>query len=168
MAANRVPGRVDVHEVTGVPGHIGKARAAGYAMGSAPYVTCVDDDDYLLAMAFETMVRELEKRDAPAALFPGEHVLEGERLKLGWPRHHLAVYRRDVLIDHRQWACMGDVVQARSLGDNGVDLDKRLYVHTVYPESRARALRRMHEDECRRAYATMPACSKTHPEFEKS
>lgn len=141
---------VELHVVDGVPGHIGKARAAGYARGVHPYVTCVDDDDYVLSNAFADLADTLAQR--PDAIFPAELTEQNGRRRPGMQQHHLAVYRRDVLIDHTQWPCCGDVAQITATDDlHVVNVPASGYVHRLYDTSKARALRRANPNELERA-----------------
>jgi hypothetical protein len=149
-ARDRAGYPVTVRIVDGVPGHIGKARAAGYALGTEPYVTCVDDDDYMLPDAFAQMIDAL-RTGAPAICTP-ELTLQNGQLRPGHPRHHLAVYRRSVLIDHTQWPCCGDVAQLAAIPPAEViDLPSPQYVHRIYGASKARAMRRANPSELERA-----------------
>ena len=90
--------QVRVHEVPGVPGHIGLARAAGYAAGDAAYVTYVDDDDWVEPEAFAALVPYLN--GVTDAVFTHELIHSddgGVRESAGW--HHLCVYRRSILAE---------------------------------------------------------------------
>lgn len=87
---------VYIHETPGVPGHIGEGRAAGFALGTAPYVTFVDDDDYVAPLAFESLGPSLRAgKDAVFTLewtvFPDGRLLAGNSFQ-----HHLNVYRREL------------------------------------------------------------------------
>jgi glycosyltransferase involved in cell wall biosynthesis len=148
-AARRSPFRVNVHLVQGVPGRIGDARAVGYAQGSEPYVTYVDDDDYILPEAFEKMDSAI--RRYPEALFMAESQLQNGRLSNGPQRHHLCVYRRNLIIDHTRWIVCGDLAQMTAVADKfSIDVPDRVYVHRLY-QSGGRRLRREHHDELRTA-----------------
>ena len=100
-AASRAPFPVHVHVVDGVPGHVGKARERGYACGSAPFVTYVDDDDEVLPEGFAML--PLERN--PAAVFTAEVIDNGRGRWVARRRHNLSVYRRDVLagVDFAAW-----------------------------------------------------------------
>jgi hypothetical protein len=144
-AADRAGYPVQVHTVAGVRGHIGKARASGYALGSYPYVTCVDDDDYLLPDAFANM-RESLVAGVSAVCTP-ELTLQNGHIREGSKRHHLIAYRRDTLIDHTVWPCCGDVAQITAIGADAVDLSTPTYVYRLYMDSKARVMRRSRADE---------------------
>lgn len=98
---------VHIHEVAGIPGHIGRARAEGYARGSAPYVTYVDDDDWVDPQIFAVLEPHLD--GSTDAIFTHE-VVHGDdgsqRISEAW--HHLCVYRRPLLeaisFDELTWA----------------------------------------------------------------
>lgn len=95
-AASRAKYPVNVIEVPGIPGHIGRAMAAGFAKTTAPYVAWVDDDDYVLGEAFLCLKPYFAA--APDALCTRELWLTaaGRLLRAGEDRrHHLTAYRRD-------------------------------------------------------------------------
>src|ERR1700744_3266327 len=122
---------VDVYLISGIVGHIGKGRAHGYGLGHHHYKTCVDDDDYVLPMAFAQM-REALAAGAAQAISTCDKVLRNGYLLEGRQRHHLIAYRQDVIIDHRPWACCGDVAQMVSIPASGwLDLPIPQYVHRV-------------------------------------
>jgi hypothetical protein len=142
---------VVLHVVQGDVGHIGSGRARGYAMGEQPYVTCADDDDYVLPNAFQAMHDAL--RSKPEAIFTPEMTLQNGHLRQGSPRHHLAAYRRDKLIDHSRWPSCGDLAQINSIKSNAIDLPEPNYVHRLYVDSKARVLRRTRHEELELARA---------------
>jgi hypothetical protein len=151
-AADRAGFPVDVHIVSGVLGHIGKGRAEGYALGHHPYVTFVDDDDFIICNAFIQMRNALRLGRALAISTP-EKVLRNGCTEEGKQRHHLIAYQRKMVIDHTAWPCCGDVAQAASIPAEGwIDLPVPMYVHRVY-ESRARLMRREAQDELNQAVA---------------
>lgn len=136
---------VRVHLVRGTPGHIGAGRAAGYARGAQPYVTCVDDDDYVLLDAFANMRGALES--GVSAVCTPEFTMQNGHIREGGARHHLIAYRRSAVIDHAAWPCCGDVAQIVSLAADTVDLPRPAYVHRVYMNSKARVMRRSRKKE---------------------
>lgn len=155
-AADAAAYPVNVWRVDGVPGHIGRARQAGYARGAADYVTYVDDDDFVFANAFACLSSALAQ--APAAVFTRELQLHGAKRVTHRTRHHLAVYRRDVLaeFDFAAWPSCGDVATRRLAErhrDGVLDVAARVYVHRVYPSSRARVMRCHAQAELARAQA---------------
>lgn len=141
---------VYVHVLDGVAGHIGKGRSAGYARGDQPYVTYVDNDDYVLPSAFAALGDAFAQ--SPDAIFPAESTLQNGHLRAGQQRHHLCVYRRSHLFDHAQWLVCGDLAQMTAMrGMQCIEVPERVYVHRLY-QSDGRALRRKHPDEWRRAH----------------
>ena len=142
---------VTVHEVPGIPGHIGLGRAEGYARGVHPYVTCVDDDDYVLPRAFSQMGAALLL--GVSAVCSPELTLQNGVFRPGVPRHHLIAYRRDQLIDHAVWPCCGDIAQIKTIKADAIDLQEATYVHRLYMSSKARVLRRSRQSELERANA---------------
>ncbi|MDE2255924.1 MAG: hypothetical protein KGL42_16875 [Betaproteobacteria bacterium] len=140
-AADRAGFPVDVHQLPAVIGHIGQGRAQGYALGVQPYVTCVDDDDYVLPQAFAQM-RDALEAGASAVCTP-EQTLQNGYIRPGHTRHHLIAYRRGDIIDHTQWPCCGDVAQMNTIGPDAVDLAEPAYVHRLYMDSKARVMRRI-------------------------
>jgi hypothetical protein len=80
----------------GVEGHIGIAKRNSLKQSNADYVCWVDDDDYVLPNAFSCVTPHLKNQ--PAAIFTREiHLLcNGKSVHID-RRHHLAVFRRDVL-----------------------------------------------------------------------
>lgn len=91
------PYPVNVIETPGVPGHIGEAYRGGYELGQWPWVTWVDDDDFVLPNAFSCLSEAIEQPDTDA-IFAREILLgaRGQMVPID-RRHHLAVYRRDAL-----------------------------------------------------------------------
>ena len=135
-----------LHVVPGEAGHIGRGRARGYAAGTFPYVTFVDDDDYVLPGAFAQMAEAF--RQQPSAICTPELVeVNGNPLIRGGTRHHLTAIRRKDVIDHAAWAACGDVAQAMAIPGDAVELTEPGYVHRVYADSPARVLRRHHPGE---------------------
>lgn len=128
-------------------GHIGRGRAYGYGLGEHPYVTCVDDDDYVLPGAFAQMHDALAA--GASAVCTPEQRLQNGCITPGPARHHLIAYRRSDIIDHAQWSCCGDVAQMQAIPDDAIDLPESMYVHRIYMDSRARVMRRYRQDELR-------------------
>ncbi len=140
---------VTLHRIVGEQGHIGRGRAKGYSFGWHPYVTCVDDDDYVLPHAFAQMRQAIES--GVSAICTPETIAMNGRMIPGKPRHHLTAYRRDQIIDHTRWAACGDVAQAMVIQPDAIDLPEPAYVHRVYTDSPARVLRRSHPHELKAA-----------------
>lgn len=132
---------IKLHIVDGVPGHIGKARALAISKGSAPYVTSVDDDDYVLPEAFSILSEALKQN--PDAIFTKETTLQNGHFREGRQRHHLAVYKRELLINYNNWPCFDSLAQRTAVKDmNIIDIPTSVYVHRIYLMSKARVLRR--------------------------
>jgi hypothetical protein len=149
-AIQACPFPVQLHCIQGEYSHIGRGRAKGYAAGVYPYVTCVDDDDYLLPFAFAQMAQALH--DGARAVLNHEWLdFNGSRVH-GKPGHHLTVLQRADVIEHGAWAACGDIAQARAVAEFGVTMPEPAYVHRVYTDSPARVLRRQHPDELSRAH----------------
>lgn len=138
-AAELAPFDVQVHIIDAQPS-VGLARQMGYARGTAPYVTHVDDDDYVMPEAFACLADGLGSR--PLALFTDEAHRYGDTLTPGMPRHHLAVYRRDVMadVDFAAWPHAIDRhlrARAESMGPV-IDVPESVYVWRVRTDSPAR------------------------------
>jgi hypothetical protein len=153
-AAATAPFLVRLRVLPGEQGHIGRARAAGYAIGDQPYVTFVDSDDYLVPDAFSLLARALQ--DKPKAVFTHEYTLQGGVTRLRERKHHLAVYRRDVAtaFPMADWCSQGDLALANST--SGVLVPAPAYVYRLR-ESPGRVLARLHTDELTKAAACEPS-----------
>lgn len=153
---------IAVHLTRGVPGHVGIARYQGYRMGSAPYVTNVDDDDYITIDAF-ALLKEglLADRDA---IFPQELMtycsIKGDSvnespLEKGRQRHSMKVFKRQHLIDHRPWIWASDAAQMTYLGTlpSIIDIAQPSYIWRVYKTSNSMPLRLKYPLELKSARA---------------
>lgn len=151
LAASLSSLAVNIHVVPGVPGHLGRARAAGYAAGSAPWKCYVDDDDYVLPSAFNVLAPHLAAEWA--AIFPRELIEQNGRFhKHTQGRHHLWPVRAEIAqaFDHEAWPSMPDEMLRRAAAEDPrgvVDLPGVIYVHRVYAAQRCRALRQANRDE---------------------
>lgn len=141
VAINHCDFQINLYVIEGIPGHIGKGREIGYLKGNSKYVTCVDDDDFILPNAFKEIKPYIEK-EIPA-IFVRQYHLQNGKMIIGKQRHHLCVYRRDVLINHSKYPFMEDVAQISHIIKNYeyYDLNIPLYVHRLYRNSKARTLR---------------------------
>jgi hypothetical protein len=149
-AVERAPFPVQVHVLAGEVGHIGRGRARGYALGTFPYVTCVDCDDYLLPDAFSNMADALKQY--PSAVFTPERVLTSNgELTPGLDRHHLMVLKREHLIDHATWPVYGDLAQLYAI--DGIQLDEPGYVWRRQGQHDSTRLRRRHPEMHQRLQA---------------
>lgn len=126
IAISRSPYPVNVFLIPGAVGHLGNLRQLAYSKGTAPYVTHVDDDDYVLPDAFAVMEPALRLR--PHAVFPNEWRLIDGELVPGIERHHLALIRRDCIVDHAPYELYCDVAQLRVLKNLGKNVRERVYV----------------------------------------
>ena len=88
-----------VHVVEGVERNIAAGREKGFALGSHPFVTFVDSDDYVLPGCMTVMCESLQKHDAAVAR---EMVLQDGQLHGDIAGHHLYALRRAVIAPHLQ------------------------------------------------------------------
>lgn len=139
---------VSVIEVPGVPGHIGQAMANGFARSAAPYVTWVDDDDWLLPNAFASLALHLTAR--PTALFARElQQFDNGQIVPFRRRHHLSAYRRDIVERVNLATDAGTPnLELLEAGRDGIDVIAWVYVRRmrISPAMRLR-------DELRRGSA---------------
>jgi len=85
-----------VHVVEGVEGSVGAGRAKGYALGSHPYVSFVDSDDFVLPGAVDACLEGLAKHSAVCTLERAEH--NGVPFfRVPTPMHHLFACRRSAI-----------------------------------------------------------------------
>lgn len=118
VAIQRAGFDVALHLSPGVPGHLGFARHQGYRRGSAPYVTQVDDDDFIDSNAFALMKEGI--LSGADALFPKERMVPvrfskngviEDPMQPGRQRHSMKVFQRRHLIDHHRWRWGNDIAQ---------------------------------------------------------
>lgn len=136
-AAARAPYPVHIHQIDGPYGHLGKARRLGYGHGTAPFVTHVDDDDWLHEDAFRVLPLEHD------AITTGEVQVFGDHhVPLPGARHHLAVYRR-------AWLQRQPYDRFRFFPDQFLlqiaeahHVPECVYFHRIQPDSGSRRLRR--------------------------
>lgn len=126
---------VTVREIPGYVGHIGKGRVTGFALGDAPYVSYVDDDDYLEPNAFACLAPAMAQ-DADA-IFTGEQVLHGGKITRRNERHNLTVVRRSIAAsaDMDLFRMLPEVrlrVLATGPGRKVVDVPDHVYVYRSY------------------------------------
>lgn len=148
-AAAAAPFRVNVHVFDGPMGHIGRVRAQGYGMGSAPWMAYVDDDDYVLPNAFACLAPAMAMN--PAVIFTREiRDQNGHQYPVDI-RHHMAVYRRDIMagFDYEAHPLMVDVKTAEYASRHGAeDVMEHVYVHRLRLNSPSRLLKReLHKAE---------------------
>lgn len=148
-AADRAGYPVSICMVPGVPGHIGKARAVGYSLGLHPYVTCIDDDDYVLPEAFACLLPAMEA--GSDAIYTRETTLQNGHFRATDRRHHLAVYRRELLdgFDFGRWPAY-DAMALRTHVERQahavVDLPDAVYIYRLRGDSPARVIQRQHPE----------------------
>jgi hypothetical protein len=147
---------VYLHVMPAVQGHIGRARALGYSQGMQPYVSFVDDDDYVMPNAFAVLQAELEAgRDA---VFTRELRLQNDKFCKAKGRHHMDVCRREIAcgFDFEPWRFFQDVALRRHVeGMDCADVDEHVYVHRLLPNSNARVMHAAHRDDIRSEYAQL-------------
>ena len=105
--------KANINVVQGVDGHIGWSRIKGYAVGNAPFVTYVDDDDMVTPGLLDALSSALEEHPDMSFLHvkcravsrhaPIRPPLQNLDLRIthikqgGHITDHLAVFRRDRL-----------------------------------------------------------------------
>lgn len=141
LAAARAPFPVYVHALIGEFGDLGSQRMRGYSYGAAPYVTSVDDDDWVDPDAFAV----LPLGEQPFAVTTSERVHTGKHWHISHRPHHLAVYQRAWLQAQRyeRLRFFPDqflLAQARRAGDV-VHVLKPVYHHVIAPVSGSRRQR---------------------------
>ena len=133
---------VVVHEVEGIPDHLGRSRRLGYSFGDHPYATHVDHDDYVTPDAFKVLLPALAA--GAEAITTGETVLRGngDMTHMREARHHLAVFRRDVLqaVRFERLRHFPDQLLLRSCDPEHIA--ECVYVHRIHPDSASRRERR--------------------------
>lgn len=153
-AAARAGYPVAVHYLPGVVGHLGKARANGYALGAFPYVTHVDDDDWVQPDAFEVLAHQLAT--GVVAITTGEnHVHAAATVPAPDSRHHLAVFRREFVkgLGYDSFRFYPDQYLLSMC--EPVHLPVCVYNHCIDTESGSRRQRRAHAGEARRELAAI-------------
>lgn len=97
LAAKAAGFPVEIHLTEGIVGHLGKARRKGYSLGNHPYVTYVDDDDFVAENAFAILEPFLQQ--GVNSITTGENHIypDGKTLALPEMKHHLTVYKRDLV-----------------------------------------------------------------------
>lgn len=105
---------VNIYNIDGIKGNIKQTRYEGFLLGSAPYVSFVDPDDYVLSGGFAKCLETIQATDdKTCAVYTTSKHLYGNQLTNGktyvpWskyvlsdPRriHQLIVYKRKLLIE---------------------------------------------------------------------
>ena len=149
---------IGLHILPAEPNHLGRGRHRGFTAGEAPYVTQIDDDDYVHPHAFSQL--KLPMATHADAIFPQELLEQIEErdgvttvhpLSLGRQRHSMKVFRREHLIDHSRWHWASDLAQLAYLektpGLKLLDLPEPSYVWRVYTRSHSYPLRLQYPHE---------------------
>lgn len=121
---------------------IAKARGAAFDQTAAPYVTWVVDFDYLKPDALAVLAPHFKTN--PSAIFTREKRISARGTSMFPNRHHLAVYRRDVVAAIRGMFDTSSVNEttpllrkiASAMGRT-VDVHHWGYVRNVMPEVNA-------------------------------
>jgi hypothetical protein len=74
---------IRLHRLPGIPGRVGKARAAGFARGTLPLVACVDPDDRYEAAAFAPLADALEACPSAVLAYTDEALIDEDGRPLG-------------------------------------------------------------------------------------
>ena len=77
-----------------------QGRALGYSKGTAPYVSYVDPDDYLVPGAFTKLLTAIESGDYDAAYGWERIIKKGQLDKVAKTPHHAFVLKRGLPIDY--------------------------------------------------------------------
>lgn len=153
VAAQNAGFRVDVHFLPGIYGQLGQARARGYAMGDHPYVTHVDDDDYVHPDAFAKLLPHLQKQ--VTGVTTGETLVfdDGRSHEEPYSRHHLAVYARKRVeaLPYQQFRFLPDQFLMKNIG--AIHIPECLYFHRINAESGSRRLRTEYHAEVQKEVA---------------
>ena len=135
---------VNAHWLPGVPGEMGQARAAGYALGGAEYVSWACPDDRIVPGTFELLRQALE--DAPFAPFAwaGEQRVDATLQELGAPAVHpnghdqralrnSPSYVHGVIVARRALVMPALPLLERARGTAGFLADWLLHLHLAAP-----------------------------------
>lgn len=79
---------VNQHWLPGIDGQLGEARAAGYSLGCAPFVTSADPDDRITPGTFAALLQALEENPSAPFAWAGEQLVD-EDLKPWRMRSHV-------------------------------------------------------------------------------
>ncbi|WP_123812210.1 hypothetical protein [Ottowia oryzae] len=137
------------HWIAGIPGQIGAARAAGFALGDAPFVSFADPDDRIMGGVFAKLLQALqEKPDAPFA-WAGEQRVGADLTPIGraavWPegydqrrhRNYTGAYCHGVVLIRRSVLAPAlPALRACHVGAEGVLLAHLAGVHAPIPPGR--------------------------------
>lgn len=140
---------IQLYEVPGIKGHLGKSRALGYNQGSSLYVTHVDHDDMVREDAFHLLHEHLlEQREA---ITTGELLLfeDGRVQEAKDSKHHLAVYRRDRLnqINYASFVHYPDQYILQHF--HPFHIPECAYLHRIWKNSLSREQRRSNPEKAK-------------------
>lgn len=74
---------VNIHALPAVFGHTGRGRMAGFSLGSAPYVSFVDDDDVVIPGAYQACIDSLDANPAAIGAYPDEILIDADENIIG-------------------------------------------------------------------------------------
>lgn len=152
-AVNQAGFPVELHFLQAIDGHIGEARAAGYGKGVYPYVTSVDDDDWVEPGAFNCLLAAMQNN--PAAIYTHSTRWQNGHATHSARKQALRVFRRDVTasFDFGPWSAVEDIPLMRHAETAGdvIEIPEAVYNIRVYSGSQGRALRRANPEQVRLA-----------------
>lgn len=154
VAASHAGFPVASHFIPGILGHLGHARDAGYSAGSHPYVTHVDDDDWIEPEAFACLAEHI--RAGVDAITTGENLVHASAVvPAPDSRHHLAVFRREFIdrLGYDRFRFYPDQYLL-SMCDP-VHIAACVYNHRIDMDSGSRRQRRANESEALRELETI-------------
>lgn len=144
--------QVTVREVPGIQGHLGKSRLRAYSGAVAEYVTHVDHDDYVKPEAFAVLADAM--RRGADCITTGETLLmeDGRTRDVPQSRHHLAVFRRDRILDLGFDAFEFYPDQYLLSRHSPEHIAQCVYVHRIFEHSASRQHRRARAAAAKREY----------------
>lgn len=147
---------VRIHLVSAIDGHIGRGRKIGFSRGVYPYVTYVDDDDYVDSDHFQIMGEAM--RNSVDAFFTREtvHFPCGE-FYVPQRRHCRGAFKRDLALTFN-WAAWPVVPElafqkrVESMTDLRVsDAPRPTYHWYSDPQSKGKQLAKQYPDVVEKA-----------------
>lgn len=89
----------NVYVVEGVKGHLGLSRIKGYSLGSAPFVSFVDCDDYVLPGVIDACLETIKADLQCSAVITKEKILRDGNLltQQSFGGHHLYLAKRSCI-----------------------------------------------------------------------
>jgi hypothetical protein len=102
---------INLHLINGIPGHIGRARYAGFVKGTSEFISCIDPDDIVIPGAYAACLEVLDANPNACGAYTDELIIDdvGKVIKEGiWSQkpwnpllqiepkylHHVFVMRR--------------------------------------------------------------------------